>query len=206
MTRKKKTTSHHKTHQVSDSNGWTHIIKGPKSNLPPLPSQTRVSPQKEVDSTQALDKVTFDFNTKHQPHWLQSQCCQKLTKLLREKISFPADVRMTKCVCLGLGSLNARYQSSNYQLAALITILEVLAENHNFKDVIFQDPAFTPIDIQFLESLKYTVVDDPAAFSLIDDATFVFAPHLECEFIAKALENARPALCITNDLDAYVSG
>lgn len=41
---------------------------------------------------------------------------------------------------------------------------------------------------------------------MIDDGTFLFAPHLECAFIAKALENATPALCITNDLDVYVNG
>ena len=127
MTRKKKTTPHSKIHQMSGSDGWTHVIKGPKSYLSAHPPYLLDHPPKgEADSAHALQKYIFDFTTKHQPHWLQSQCCRDLTRILRDDVVFPKGIVLTKCVCLGLGSLNARYRSSSYQLAALISIFEIL--------------------------------------------------------------------------------
>jgi len=77
---------------------------------------------------------------------------------------------------------------------------------HDIQEVIFQDPAFNSRDKTFLESLGYTVLEDPEAFSKIDHNTFLFAPHLEVGPLATALENSTPAVCISNDIDGYVNG
>ena len=77
---------------------------------------------------------------------------------------------------------------------------------HDIRDVFFQDPAFNAIDETFLEGLGYTVLVDPAAFAMIDDRSFVFAPHLEVAQTSMSLEKSTPALFIGNNLDGYVNG
>ena len=62
------------------------------------------------------------------------------------------------------------------------------------------------MDKSFLTSLGYTVLEDPEAFSRIDEKTFVFAPHLEVAQAATSLEERNPAVYVGNDLNNYVNG
>lgn len=81
----------------------------------------------------------------------------------------------------------------------------MVGTRHEIHQVIFQDPIFNPLDRGILASLGYIVLENPEAFSKINESTFVFAPHLEFSAYATALEGALPALCIANDIDEYLN-
>jgi DNA-binding phage protein len=61
---------------------------------------------------------------------------------------------------------------------------------------VFQDPAFTTSDKEFLASLGHEVVEAPAAMALVDEDAFVFGIHLYREVYAQALEKSLPAILI----------
>lgn len=130
--------------------------------------------------------------------------------------SLPGGVKITQCVCLGLGNFTRPFKylksgdhaaclgprnDSLLQLAALSIILEVLAKKHPVENVYFQDPKFTDFEVQFLRGLGYRVIEDPQAFSLVDSTTFLFAPVVCYDVWLKALEHASPALYIGNCVD-----
>ncbi|KAL8980876.1 MAG: hypothetical protein Q9205_004168 [Flavoplaca limonia] len=71
--------------------------------------------------------------------------------------------------------------------------------------IYIQDPIFNPLDIAYLsESLNFTVLNHPAAFSETTPSTFLFAPHLEMELYARALGaptgQSGPRLCVGTDV------
>ncbi|KAL8732839.1 MAG: hypothetical protein Q9166_002440 [cf. Caloplaca sp. 2 TL-2023] len=71
--------------------------------------------------------------------------------------------------------------------------------------VYIQDPIFNTLDHQFLSSLGYTILIHPSAFAEVTSSTFLFAPHLEIEIYAQALEGAgQPVLCLGTDLQECV--
>ncbi|KAL9133775.1 MAG: hypothetical protein Q9175_005047 [Cornicularia normoerica] len=76
---------------------------------------------------------------------------------------------------------------------------------HDIRDVVFQDPSFRPVEIQFLDSLGYTVLDDPDAFDMMSPSTFLFAPYCPDIVTYKALKSSFPALYIGNDPRSVIS-
>ena len=123
--------------------------------------------------------------------------------------------KLTQCICLGLGSFEevaaeggvSQLSGSNtslHQLAVLTLLLRILHDRYNIQEVYFQDPAFTPNEKAFLQSLGYTVLEDPAAIERISASTFLFAPFLAYPVAAKALAVAFPALYIGNGPARYL--
>ena len=131
---------------------------------------------------------------------------------LKRIFDFDNKLALTQCICLGLGpfaldgactddEIPMRREDSNtslHQLAVLTVILTLLADRHKIRNVYFQDPAFTKVEGEFLRTLGYTVLEDPAAFQHMSPATFLFAPFLGHDTAAKALQVAFPALFIGN--------
>ena len=130
--------------------------------------------------------------------------------------SLPGGVKITQCVCLGLGNFTRPFKhlksgdhaaclgprnDSLLQLAALSIILELLAKTHPVKNVYFQDPDFTEFEICFLRGFGYKVVEDPEAFSLVGSTTFLFAPVVCYDVWVKAVERASPAFYVGNCVD-----
>ena len=126
-------------------------------------------------------------------------------------------VKITQCVCIGLGNITRPFRhlesvghaaglgkrnDSLLQLAALYIILELLAETHAVENVYFQDPNFTDFEESFLRGQGYNIVYDPEAFNLVDSTTFLFAPVVAGFIGAKALEHASPALYIGNCINS----
>ena len=211
----------------------------PNSNSQDIERRLR---QLKSDKSLDIDQLIQSFARLDQ-QWRSSTCAFELRAILNEIVIpslhhqpesslFP----ISKCICLGLGRLsNSNLTSSKYELAALFSILEVLLPNKPPSpeqpdpsgkseskggsettpfDIIVQDPAFTPTDIDFLNehatslipsqslaaNYKITILQTPASFHLIDSTTFLFAPHLEHSIFALALEAAKgfPLLCIAN--------
>lgn len=135
----------------------------------------------------------------------------------------PPGVRITRCVCLGLGNFTrpfARLQSGDHaaalgprndamlQLAALSVMLELLARTtaHPVEQVYCQDPHFTAAEKEFLQQgLGYGVVEDPEAFGLVDAATFLFAPVVGADVLVRAVERKSPALFVGNCVEWIIA-
>lgn len=117
-------------------------------------------------------------------------------------------------VVLGLGSLqSARREgrrASATQLAALQTIVSILSgEGAQETKIVFQEPAFTALDTEFLASLSspahsYSVVSDPEAFTHITSTTLVYAIHCYgAVYKAVADCKERPAVVIGTDVENF---
>ena len=195
---------HVKPNHVTDDEGWTHIKKGPKA----IPKSNDISIQFQnlkVDIQVSPSEISLQ-QQKHSKQWTNSQCLTQLQEFLEQDVLPLAHLGIDKCICLGLGSLTEGRESSKHQFATLLWMLDLLQERHSISEVIFQDPAFTKSDIAYLESLGYIVVETPRAFNAISRSTFLFAPHLERNVYASALEKAHPALCVGSDVRALLDG
>lgn len=122
MTRKKKPSAQQVPQQVTDDAGWTHVIKGPKSNL----ALTSSLPFHPSEASLTTEDYAKKFHASIVPQWQESSCWQSLKSLFEQDILTSEHITITKCICLGLGSPTA-YENSSSQLAALIAILEVLS-------------------------------------------------------------------------------
>ena len=52
-----------------------------------------------------------------------------------------------------------------------------------------QDPAFTPIDVRFLQSMQMHVINNDEGFSQITGNTLVLLPHMPWSVVLKQAEN-----------------
>ena len=119
--------------QITDDSGWTHISKGTVKQKR-QPTYTTLSylyeevRPKDIPRGLTLREVVESFN-KYTTIWNESPCLKNLETLLKDQI-LVSDIRMTTCVCLGLGSFTGGYgtEASFFQLAALVSILEILGQ------------------------------------------------------------------------------
>lgn len=120
--------------QVTDTSGWTHIIKGSKAQNKQLYLQlmAHLIPQ-AVDPTLNMDKV-LNLLKRYTREWEESDCREKILTIVEEKVLSSGNVNITNCVCLGLGSLTGlnNCNASWYELATLISILEILGKFSSF--------------------------------------------------------------------------
>lgn len=182
--------------KVTDSSGWTHIVYGPSNAVNTKHTSADPLDFQSLESL-SLEQVLED-HARLSKSWEKSDCWKTLSAFIQNTIVNRKDIRITNCVCLGLGSVSAGRVSSKCELAALVAILCLLSETHSIKTVVFQDPAFNDVDEAFFTKLGYSVVHTPLGFNTITHETFCFAPHLENEIFAMALRNVHPALCIGN--------
>ncbi|CAD6566903.1 MAG: hypothetical protein ASARMPRED_000191 [Alectoria sarmentosa] len=206
MTRRKKPPPQRKLQQISDSSGWTHVIKGPRGITSLQATGIRLEYGKSTQTKYTLETYLDRLRKHYAPIWRESICFKSLSRMFEQDILPAQNVAVTQCICLGLGSMTTGSESSSYELAALISILGILGKRHHIRDVIFQDPIFNSLDETILQSLGYTVVKTPDAFSKLNNTTFLFAPHLECFHYATALGIATPVLSIGSDLQMYIQG
>ncbi|KAI9726911.1 MAG: hypothetical protein M1828_000259 [Chrysothrix sp. TS-e1954] len=87
-----------------------------------------------------------------------------------------------KFIIFGLGTLTAEQQFIErrlWQLAIGLDIVNTLQHlgGTSAIQIYAQEPIFNARDKTFLESLGVKVLEDPTAFDMIDDTTFVYGPH-----------------------------
>jgi len=68
---------------------------------------------------------------------------------------------------------------------------------------VFQDPQFTPLNVEFLSSLGCTAVADPAAFSKITPQTLVYAIHYYADDYKSVAKGERPAMVVGSDVENF---
>lgn len=206
MTRRKKPPPQSKLQHITDASGWTHVIRGPPSIVDPRTTDIRLQYGKAAETKYTLETYLDRFRNHYIPTWRESSCFKSLTRIFEQDILPAENILISQCICLGLGSMTAGSESSSYELAALLSMLEILGKTHPIQEIILQDPIFTPLDQTILKTLGYTVVETPCAFSKLNDTTFLFAPHLERLHYATALEVATPELSVGSDVQIYVDG
>ena len=146
MTRRKKPPPHPKRQHITDSSGWTHVIKGPPSTIAHLKTTAlRRSHETSPSSTNySLETYLDKFHNHYLPTWKSSACFKHLSRMFEQETLSSAGekkkkkkkkIKITQCVCLGLGSMTTGSESSSYELAALMSILEQLSTymiHHSF--------------------------------------------------------------------------
>ena len=132
-----------------------------------------------------------------------------LAETFEAKLQLFPNIEITRCVCLGLGSLSEamfRYIPRDdpiQQLRFLTILLELLGKQDSVEEVFFQEPDFNNAYLALLRSCGYTVVKTPFAF--INSNMFVFAPCLDYNINARIFENGYPALYIGNLFEEMIS-
>ncbi|KAG7008462.1 hypothetical protein G7Y79_00005g016030 [Physcia stellaris] len=208
-TSRKKLRGPKKRLEFTDDSGWTHVTKGTlkqKHALQYAPSSTghEILSPTAIPRGLNIQDVSTSFE-KHMRIWKDSSCLQRLRVIFQNSV-LASNTSITNCVCLGLGSFTGGKfpETSFFELAALVTILDILGEKHEIKQVYVQDPVFNSLDEAFLSNLGYDIVSTPEGFANIDESTFLFAPHLEWPVYFTALQNVSPSLCIGNNMQEYL--
>lgn len=126
MTRRKRPPPQRKLQQITDSSGWTHVIKGPPGTVNAGTTGIRLEDGKSTGTKYTLEPYLDRFREHYAPIWQGSDCFKSLSRMFEQDILPAENILITQCVCLGLGSMTAGSESSSYELAALISILEML--------------------------------------------------------------------------------
>lgn len=205
---------------VATGDGWSSVNSGPSPRPegvdPLLTLNTSTSTSRPVEPpSKSYEEVLASYK-KYRDILRSSEAWKKVMTFV-DKILIPQVVkkgeRLKKCVCLGLGSLEAGlediYRNSHYQLILLEALIEAFGWRSSSVTIegvslIAQDPEFNEVDRQLLRDIAgFEVVQTPTAFELIDDCTFLFAPHVEDKFYSIALAK-KPCLTFGNSLDHYL--
>ena len=130
MTRRKKAPPQRKIRQITDSSGWTHVIKGPPGIINPQTTGAHLDYGKSTEPEYTPETYLDRFRKHYAPIWRESDCFRRLSRIFEQDILPAENTPLTRCICLGLGSMTGGSESSSYELAALISILEILGTNN----------------------------------------------------------------------------
>ena len=114
--------------QVTDTAGWTHIVRGSQAQK----NQKNLTPVDKLQPTQVAKGLTIqnacDKLERYRKAWVESQHHEQVKRILERQVLVAGSVSIDRCVCIGLGSMTGTSsdESSWYQLAILISVLEVL--------------------------------------------------------------------------------
>ena len=124
--------------QLTDDSGWTHITKA--TNKQKQRHQRESARQQSsndyllptpIPKGLTLEDVSGQLD-KYMKIWKCSSCFNDLQAILEDHVLVSVDqTRISNCVCLGLGSFTGghRTDTSLFQLATLISILEILGQH-----------------------------------------------------------------------------
>ncbi|KFY38297.1 hypothetical protein V495_06655 [Pseudogymnoascus sp. VKM F-4514 (FW-929)] len=187
---------------IEDEDGWAHVVGG--RTIKPDASKTKIKKWGFDVVTYTLEEITAKYESL-KDKWEESDACKELIKPLEP---YEGKTKVKNVVVMGLGSFQNEMgdfsRCSLTQLAALSTIRKTLA----IWDipVIAQDPAFSPLDTEFLQTLGIEVLESPAGFEVIDEYSLVYAIHCYPIVYDHVGKKGPPAVLIGNDLARLTDG
>ncbi|CAI6341144.1 unnamed protein product [Periconia digitata] len=216
-----------KKKQVQTDDGWT-VVAGsattPSNNdkngnaEASNRAQQEARPRKTVNGL-TVDKLAHEFRGM-QKRFNDTLCAKNLERMLRLRDGLWT---LDNAVCIGVGSFSIdwehRYRSlwqfvlflnvveidpspddGNLFSLYLLTICEVMGKQNNHISLYAQDPAFTPLDTEFLSSLNITPLTSTAA-THISSSSFVFAPFVDWFLLLPHfLKDKDPHLYVGNEV------
>ncbi|KAG9241849.1 hypothetical protein BJ878DRAFT_205997 [Calycina marina] len=206
--------AHHNTHtrrtNVEDSEGWTHVMNnanmnrcsGRRGDTHKQNAQTQQSQagdnSEKYQSGYTVEMLTHELDL-YSTHWRGHKVSDDLKNLFKD-----SDSVVNNIVVIGLGSLhNARFQAKNdswSQLIAMRDIVDFLGPEVDVP-IVFQDPAFSDIDREFLASIGYKVVNAPDGWMSVGPYSLVYGIHCYNDVLSSVVEDSRPAMMIRNTVD-----
>jgi len=134
----KKGKSQDKRRNVPGEDGWTHVARGPPAGFP-NPNSTDENRKRTFDVDEPRRGLTVENMQEHDvqivARWEKTAMYAHLVRYFEHHILKLDHLRITSCVCVGLGNLTTyfgRPDTCLTQLAALETMLNILG---NFSPV-----------------------------------------------------------------------
>lgn len=219
-----------KRKEVQSEDGWTVITHGLASVSLNDKGKKEIDagslPTRTVEGLTA-EKLLEDFRTL-QDRWEDTLLAKQVKEIL-EKSGGDSGWGVEKAACIGIGSFSrdwAHRWRSLWQLVLFVAVVErrmllslypslslcrttniraVKDDNEDTKLGCFaQDPAFTPLDVEFLSLLSITVLESDLQ-SRITSQSFVYSPFVDWFLLLPVfLKSKDPVLYVGNEiLDDY---
>ncbi|KAK6831953.1 hypothetical protein RU639_002747 [Aspergillus parasiticus] len=211
---RKRNLNHHKRLEVTDSSGWTHVTAGGKSARRALrPTQQHHDNPEQGEQSQILVPAEApaqlnleDLQTQfwgYRQRWEGSESWRVVERAISS-----ATVKVDRIVCIGLGSPSGflkggwvdRRSVSMYQLAGLVSVVDLMKKSIPNLEVFAQDPVFNTHDRSLLTSLNIIVLDHPHGFEKVSPSTLLYCPGAERTHLEQLLSHA-PALVFGGPLE-----
>jgi len=127
----KKGNAQDKQRNVPGEDGWTHVVRGPPSRTLTRNDSTKggyVDPYRAPSPGLTLERLQ-ERSAKIAEQWKDTAMYEHLEKFFEREILNEKNLRVTSCVCIGLGNFSTalgRPDTCLSQLAALESMLEFL--------------------------------------------------------------------------------
>ncbi|CAN9197890.1 unnamed protein product [Alternaria alternata] len=199
-----------KRKEVQSDDGWTVITHGLASVSLNDKGKKEIDagslPTRTVEGLTA-EKLLEDFRTL-QDRWGDTLLAKQVKEIL-EKSGGDSGWGVEEAACIGIGSFSRDWEHrwrSLWQLVLFVAVVERLKDdNKDTKLGCFaQDPAFTPLDVEFLSLLSITVLESDLQ-SRITSQSFVYSPFVDWFLLLPVfLKSKDPVLYVGNEiLDDY---
>ena len=141
--------------------------------------------------------------------WENSEPGRISAAVLGDVLNEHANLKITSCVALGLGSFSGDRERSwglladapMSQLVAFTSWIKIFREHFQSSlEVYIQDPEINDLDKEFLTSLGYAVIDTPASNDVLTEESFLFAPRCIFDVLWATLDHVFPAICLGVDI------
>ncbi|KAF2733770.1 hypothetical protein EJ04DRAFT_438379 [Polyplosphaeria fusca] len=134
--------------------------------------------------------------------WRDTECARGLEGAMGQR-----SWDVGEAVCIGIGSFSLDWEHRHramWQLVMLLEVIRFISKPELTIKVYAQEPAFTPLDLDFLAALDIEVTISHIEIH-ITDKTFVFAPFVDWYILLPTfLRDKEPELYIGNEiLDEY---
>jgi hypothetical protein len=196
-----------KRQEVESEDGWTVITHGlsklnvdgktPKSKKHHESRIAGVLPSKTVHGLTA-DRLHSELKNL-QERWRDTTVAKQVEELVTKK-----KWGMKEALCIGIGSFSRDWENRHRSMWQLILFMDVI-QNLNKEALIYaQDPAFTPLDIEFLQLLSITTLDTEIEKHITPES-FVYSPFVDWFILLPTfLASKDPMLYVGNEiLDDY---
>jgi hypothetical protein len=159
--------------------------------------QLRSARPAEIVAGMTVEKLLAEFKDM-QRLFRESECAEQMRVILKRR-----NWDLKNAVCLAVGSLSRDWEHRKrglWQLALFFSVIETISPNNQSLGFWAQDPEFNALDIEFLEALGFTVLENTAQ-EHITETSFAYAPFLDWQvLLPEILKDRDPGLYIGNEI------